>query len=139
VHGAALEDLLARRHGQALPLRTLLAAVLPAKIPPVALGLCDLPVEVCLDTLSPGELERVLTRLRDLRLTVTGTRGFAHAQLSAGGVPASEVDGRTMASRRCPGLYLAGETLDVIAPCGGIQSCNSLGQRAAGRAAPPTP
>ncbi len=34
VHGAALEDLLARRHGQALPLRTLLAAVLPAKIPP---------------------------------------------------------------------------------------------------------
>jgi predicted flavoprotein YhiN len=57
--------------------------------------------------------------LRDLRLTVTGTRGFAHAQLSAGGVPASEVDGRTMASRRCPGLYLAGETLDVIAPCGG--------------------
>ncbi len=76
-------------------------------------------MEVCLDTLSPGELERVLTRLRDLRLTVTGTRGFAHAQLSAGGVPASEVDGRTMASRRCPGLYLAGETLDVIAPCGG--------------------
>ena len=118
-HGAALDALLARRSGQPTPLRAILEAVLPIKIPPVILALCNLPADVRLDAVSPDDLARVLSRLRDLRLTVTGTRGFTHAQLSTGGVPAGEVDGRTMASRRRPGLYLAGETLDVIAPCGG--------------------
>ena len=34
-------------------------------------------------------------------------------------MPVTEVDPETMASRRVPGLHLAGEVLDVIAPCGG--------------------
>jgi predicted Rossmann fold flavoprotein len=55
-----------------------------------------------------------------LRLPVTGPRGWDHAEVTAGGVPLAEVDYRTLASRRCPGLYLAGEILDVDGHIGGF-------------------
>ena len=44
---------------------------------------------------------------------------FANAQVCCGGVDANEVDGTTMESKICPGLYLAGEILDVDGICGG--------------------
>ena len=45
--------------------------------------------------------------------------GFQQAQVVAGGVDTSEVDSCTMASRLVPGLYFAGEVLDIDGICGG--------------------
>lgn len=45
--------------------------------------------------------------------------GFQQAQVVAGGVDTSEVDPHTMASRLVPGLYFAGEVLDIDGICGG--------------------
>jgi predicted Rossmann fold flavoprotein len=53
-------------------------------------------------------------------LPVTGNRGFGHAEVTAGGVPLSEVRLETMQSRRCPGLYLCGEICDVDGRIGGF-------------------
>ena len=50
---------------------------------------------------------------------VNGDRGFDHAEATAGGVPLDEVDPRTFQSRRTPGLFLAGEVLDVDGRIGG--------------------
>ena len=50
---------------------------------------------------------------------VTGDRGFEHAEATAGGVPLDEIDPGTFQSRRTPGLYLAGEVLDVDGRIGG--------------------
>ncbi|MEM9881433.1 MAG: NAD(P)/FAD-dependent oxidoreductase [Planctomycetota bacterium] len=61
-------------------------------------------------------LVRTLTALP---LPVVADRGYEHAEVTAGGVPLSEVDLKTMASRRCEGLYLAGEILDVDGRIGG--------------------
>ena len=47
-------------------------------------------------------------------------RGFDYAEVTAGGVPLSEIDLSTMASRRCDGLYLCGEILDVDGRIGGF-------------------
>lgn len=52
-------------------------------------------------------------------LPVTGTQGFSSAQVTRGGVALSDVDPCTMASRLFPGLYIAGEALDIDGPCGG--------------------
>ena len=52
-------------------------------------------------------------------LPVTRDRGFDYAEVTAGGVPLSEVDLSTMASRRAAGLYLCGEILDVDGRIGG--------------------
>ncbi len=54
-----------------------------------------------------------------LRIPVTGSRGYGFAEVTAGGVPLSEIHLDTMASRACPGLYLVGEICDVDGRIGG--------------------
>jgi predicted Rossmann fold flavoprotein len=53
-------------------------------------------------------------------LVVRDSRGYDFAEVTAGGVPLEEVDLRTMESRRCPGLHLVGEILDVDGRLGGF-------------------
>jgi len=118
-HGEALADLVRRLAGRRMPLATLLGAVVPPKVPPVILASVGLPESVRLDEAPRVAVADALARLHDLRVAVSGTRGFAQAQLSAGGVPLTEVEATTLECRSCPGLYLAGEVLDVVGPCGG--------------------
>ena len=120
LRGEALRGLLERQRRRAVPLRVLLGAVLPPKVPPVILRLAGLAQDVPLSQVTDEALARVLDLLGRLTVTVKGTRGFEQAQVSTGGVPLSEVEPETMASRLVPGLYLAGEVLDVIGPCGGF-------------------
>lgn len=54
-----------------------------------------------------------------LSLPITGDRGFAYAEVTAGGVPLNELHLETMESRVCPGLYLCGEICDVDGQIGG--------------------
>ena len=58
--------------------------------------------------------------LSRLPLPVTGDRGWAEAEVTAGGVDLRQVDPRTMASRIRPGLFLCGEMLDVDGRIGGF-------------------
>lgn len=58
--------------------------------------------------------------LTALPLPVTQHRGWNYAEVTAGGVPLSEIDYRTMASRKTGGLYLAGEVLDCDGRIGGF-------------------
>lgn len=72
---------------------------------------------------------------RSWDVTVTDTNPFAQAQVSAGGVDCTEVT-HNLASRIVPGVYFAGEILDVDGICGGynLQWAFSSGT-IAGRAA----
>ncbi len=65
-----------------------------------------------------GERGRLLSLLKAFPLTVTGTLGFAEAQVTRGGIPLKETDGDLM-SKLCGGLYFAGEILNVDGACGG--------------------
>jgi predicted Rossmann fold flavoprotein len=53
-------------------------------------------------------------------LPITGDRGFAVAEVTAGGVPLNELHLETMESRVCPGLYVIGEICDVDGRIGGF-------------------
>lgn len=69
----------------------------------------------------PRERRRALVRLAcATQLPVSGDRGWNAAEVTAGGVPLSEVDVRTMESRVVPGLHLAGEICDVDGRIGGF-------------------
>jgi predicted Rossmann fold flavoprotein len=57
--------------------------------------------------------------LKAWRFEVTGTDSWTEAQVTAGGIDTSEIDPVTLQSRKAPGLYLAGEVLDVDGDCGG--------------------
>lgn len=58
--------------------------------------------------------------IKQTSIALTGTRGFGKAEVTAGGIPLAEVDSRTMESRVVPGLYVAGEVLDLDGPIGGF-------------------
>ncbi len=69
----------------------------------------------------PREARRRLVKgLTELELPVVGDRGYAHAEATAGGVPLAELELRSLESRRCPGLHLAGEVCDVDGRLGGF-------------------
>lgn len=70
--------------------------------------------------LSAGDLSKLAATVKAWRFKLTGTKDFADAQVTAGGVPLMEIDVETMASRRAEGLYLAGEMLNVHGDCGGF-------------------
>jgi predicted Rossmann fold flavoprotein len=63
---------------------------------------------------------RIVHSLVELTLPVMHDRGFDYAEVTAGGVPLTEVVPATMASRRCDGLFLCGEILDVDGRIGGF-------------------
>jgi predicted Rossmann fold flavoprotein len=69
--------------------------------------------------LAREERAALVRTLFDMPLPVTGDRGFDQAEVTAGGVPLSELNLDTMESRVCPGLYLCGEICDVDGRIGG--------------------
>ncbi len=72
-----------------------------------------------LTKLSRDQRRQLARDFTQLVLPVSHDRGFDYAEVTAGGVPLSEIDLSTMESRICPGLYLCGEILDVDGRIGG--------------------
>jgi predicted Rossmann fold flavoprotein len=67
------------------------------------------------------EQRRALAKaICEMPLPITGDRGFGHAEVTAGGVPLSEIHLATMESRIRPGLHLCGEICDVDGRIGGF-------------------
>lgn len=64
-------------------------------------------------------LRKIVDVLENFIFDITGSKGFEQAQICQGGVRLSEVDEYTLESKMCPGLYFAGELLDVDGKCGG--------------------
>jgi predicted Rossmann fold flavoprotein len=67
----------------------------------------------------PDAAEVLAASLKDRRFAVLGTRGWNEAEFTSGGVDAREIESGTLESKRCRGLYLAGEVVDVQGPRGG--------------------
>lgn len=62
---------------------------------------------------------KLAEQVKSFRFTITRCRGYEQAQVCTGGVPLNELQGISMESAVVPGLYLAGELLDVDGACGG--------------------
>ncbi|MBO5859499.1 MAG: NAD(P)/FAD-dependent oxidoreductase [Clostridia bacterium] len=69
--------------------------------------------------LNRREIINLAEKAKSFELEITGTKGFANAQVTSGGVSIEEINPETMESVICKGLYFAGEIIDVDAPCGG--------------------
>jgi predicted flavoprotein YhiN len=111
--------LLAQKRKSLMPLRVFLGAFFPPKVATICLKNAGLQEEILMCRVSDSALKRLIEKLKDTRLAVKGVRDFKYCQITAGGVPVSEVDPQTMESRRVKGLFLTGEILDVVGPCGG--------------------
>lgn len=98
---------------------SLLARFAPHRLAEAILTLAELPPDQRAAELSKASLRRLAELLKRLPIPVTGTLGFEKAEVTAGGVSLDEVDSRDMQSKLVPGLYLAGEVLDLDGPIGG--------------------
>jgi predicted Rossmann fold flavoprotein len=101
-------------------LRGALAGFLPAAVAGALLQATGLDSGVRLAHLPREDRRRLADALVSWELPVTGSRGYAFAEATAGGVALDEVDRGTMASKRCEGLFFAGEMLDVDGRLGGF-------------------
>ncbi len=64
-------------------------------------------------------IARLCAEIKGAKWTISGTRPYEYAQVTAGGVELSEVNPQTMESKLVKGFYLTGELLDVDGTCGG--------------------
>lgn len=103
-----------------LALKSALAKLVPARVADAALKHLGIPAHVPLAHLAREDRRTLVHALLDWPLPVKDSRGYAYAEVTAGGVPLNEIDVATMESRKCPGLYLVGEVLDVDGRIGGF-------------------
>ncbi len=117
-----------------------LASWVPRRLAETLLSNAGLAADRRSAALSRAERGSLVAAMKRTRLPVTGTLGFGRAEVTAGGVTLGEVDSRTMQSKVVPGLYIAGELLDLDGPIGGynFQAAWSTGWLAGEKAASAT-
>jgi predicted Rossmann fold flavoprotein len=93
--------------------------ILPARLADALCAFAEVRGDLPLNQVAKGERNRLLESILAFPLPVTGALGYEKAEATAGGVPLDELDANTMMSRLAPGLFLAGEILDVDGWLGG--------------------
>ncbi|MBP3701683.1 MAG: aminoacetone oxidase family FAD-binding enzyme [Lachnospiraceae bacterium] len=78
-----------------------------------------LPLMMPASQLDNRGLSRLQAVITDFTVPITGYLGYDRAQVTAGGVDLREITANTFQSKKVPGLYFAGEILDVDGICGG--------------------
>ena len=103
--------------------RRAVAGLLPSQIPrrlaDALLTASGTPSDRMGPDLARDERLRLIATLKGLRLPITGTLGFAKAEVTSGGVALDEIEPKTLESRLQPGLHFCGEVLDLDGLIGG--------------------
>lgn len=97
-----------------------LGDLLPKKLIPVTVSLSGIDPRKKINSITREERQALIGVIRGLRLSLTGFRPLEEAIITKGGVSVKEIDPKTMASKKCAGLYFAGEVIDVDAYTGGF-------------------
>ncbi len=97
-----------------------LRGLMPMRLIPVILELSGIKAETPAGELPKAQRLTLCETLKCIPLTVARARPIAEAIVTRGGVNVKEVDASTMQSKRVPGLFIAGELLDVDGYTGGF-------------------
>jgi predicted Rossmann fold flavoprotein len=113
-----------------------LAGFVPKRLSVVLCRLAGCGDEFPANQLKKDVRKRIVRILKILPFSVVSTRPIDEATVTRGGVSVAEIETKTMESKICPGLFFAGEVIDVDGPCGGynLQMCWATGALA-GRSA----
>lgn len=114
-----LRDLIAQMRQTDTSLYVLLESVLLPRLAKALIAKAGYTLETPVNEVNDDQIEKLIRLANAIPFKVTGVRGFEYCQISAGGVPVTEVDPLNMRSLIVPNLFLVGETLDVVGPCGG--------------------
>ena len=98
----------------------ILAGLVPHSMVPVILERLEIPAGLKANSVTKAQRRALEEMLKGFTVSVTGPRPVAEAIVTSGGVKVSQVQPSTMESKLTPGLYFAGEILDVDAYTGGF-------------------
>ncbi len=118
--------------GGARSILRVLGTEMPQRLAEALLEAANVDPRRTLSNLSRPDRHRLIETLVRSDLPWNGDEGYKKAEVTGGGVRLSEIDPKTMESRRYEGLFLCGEMLDAFGPIGGY---NFLWAWATGRAA----
>ncbi len=107
----------------------LLNDLFPKRLAESLLESANVRLEMRNAELSKKAIASIAAQVKQCRFAINGTLGYEKAEVTAGGVNLKEVESKTMQSKLIPGLYFAGEVLDLDGPIGGFnfQSAFSTG------------
>ena len=97
-----------------------LTDLLPRSMIPVVLRRLEIDPSMQANSLTKQKRRALVELLKGFSVTITGKRPVAEAIITSGGVKVSEIDPKTMESRKVAGLYFAGEVIDCDAYTGGF-------------------
>jgi len=97
-----------------------LTDLLPRSMIPVVLRRLNIDPSLQANSLTRQQRRSMVELLKAFPLEVTGKRPVAEAIITSGGVKVSEIDPKTMESKKVPGLFFAGEIIDCDAYTGGF-------------------
>lgn len=97
-----------------------LTDLLPRSMIPVVLRRLEIPAGLQANALTKQKRRELVDLLKSFSLPVLGKRPVSEAIITSGGIRVSEIDPKTMESKRIPGLYFAGEIIDCDAYTGGF-------------------
>ena len=97
-----------------------LNGLFPNKLIPVMIELSGIDPDKKINEITKEERRSFAMLIKSLPLRVSGTRPFAEAIITQGGVSVKDVNPSTMESKKVKGLYFAGELLDLDAMTGGF-------------------
>ena len=97
-----------------------LTDLLPRSMIPVVLRRLEIDPEMQANSLTKQKRRAMVELLKAFSVEITGKRPVAEAIITSGGVKVSEIDPKTMESKKVPGLYFAGEIIDCDAYTGGF-------------------
>ena len=97
-----------------------LTDLLPRSMIPVVLRRLEIDPAMQANSLTRVKRRALVELLKAFSITITGKRPVAEAIITSGGVKVSEIDPKTMESKKVPGLYFAGEIIDCDAYTGGF-------------------
>lgn len=86
---------------------------------PVLVELSGIPGDTRTNSVTRQQRAALAQLLKQFPVSLSGPRPIAEAIVTSGGVATTEVNPRTMESKLVPGLYFAGEVLDLDAYTGG--------------------
>lgn len=103
--------------------------LLPRKLIPLFIKMSEIDPEKTINQISKQERRKILLLLKNFPVRISGVRPIEEAIITAGGISLKEVNPQTMESRLYPGLFFAGELLDLDAQTGGynLQEAFSTG------------
>lgn len=119
IHEELLQEIIKNNRPSSIPLQVIFQAILPLKVVMLFMELAGLSPEIQINNVPDESLEYLFDLIKKFRVEVRGTRGFDFSQISTGGVPLAEIFPVSLESRLLPGLFFAGEVMDVVGPCGG--------------------